>query len=233
VAPGNQLWPLVSPLLSDSNRGVRIRAASLLAVVPTSSQPAGDRERFERAAAEFIAALGTLTASGSTYTVTLPTLMMDYRGDAPSVVVLPFTTMGAESGADYFCDGLTDEIITDLSSVHSLRIICRASAMQLKGTRESPQKVARDLNVRYVLEGSVRLSKNTLDGNTMAAPPGDVNALKTRGHWDGGTLHLHYKQGMNWGRDILDVSGGTLTIVRDLESGGQSTTRTITYTRTS
>jgi non-specific serine/threonine protein kinase len=117
-------------------------------------------------AAEFIAALGTLTASGSTYTVTLPTLMMDYRGDAPSVVVLPFTTMGAESGADYFCDGLTDEIITDLSSVHSLRIICRASAMQLKGTRESPQKVARDLNVRYVLEGSVRLSKNTLDGNT-------------------------------------------------------------------
>jgi len=58
VAPGNQLWPLVSPLLSDSNRGVRIRAASLLAVVPTSSQPAGDRERFERAAAEFIAAQG-------------------------------------------------------------------------------------------------------------------------------------------------------------------------------
>jgi len=51
-----QLWPLVSPLLSDSNRGVRIRAAALLAAVPTASQPAADRERFERAAAEFIAA---------------------------------------------------------------------------------------------------------------------------------------------------------------------------------
>jgi len=54
--PGGQLWPLVSPLLSDSSRGVRIRAASLLASVPTASQPAADRARFERAAAEFIAA---------------------------------------------------------------------------------------------------------------------------------------------------------------------------------
>jgi tetratricopeptide (TPR) repeat protein len=55
-APAAQLWPLVSPLLSDSNWGVRIRAAALLAAVPTSSQPPADRERFERAAAEFIAA---------------------------------------------------------------------------------------------------------------------------------------------------------------------------------
>jgi tetratricopeptide (TPR) repeat protein len=54
--PANQLWPLVSPLLSDSNRGVRITAASVLAAVLTASQPPGDRERFERAAAEFISA---------------------------------------------------------------------------------------------------------------------------------------------------------------------------------
>jgi predicted CXXCH cytochrome family protein len=54
--PANQLWPLVSPLLSDSSRGVRVRAAALLAALPTSSQPAADRERFERAAAEFVAA---------------------------------------------------------------------------------------------------------------------------------------------------------------------------------
>jgi hypothetical protein len=38
---------------------------------------------------------------------------------------------------------------------------------------------------------------------------------------------------MNWGRDILSLSGGTLTVVRDLESGGASTTRTMTYTKTS
>jgi non-specific serine/threonine protein kinase len=76
----------------------------------------------------------------------------------PSVVVLPFTTMDGKADADYFCDGLTDEIITDLSSIRSARIICRTSAMQLKGTKDSPQKIARDLNVRYVLEGSVRLN---------------------------------------------------------------------------
>jgi predicted CXXCH cytochrome family protein len=51
-----QIWPLVSPLLADSNRGVRMRAAAVLAAVPAASQPPADRERFERAAAEFIAA---------------------------------------------------------------------------------------------------------------------------------------------------------------------------------
>jgi predicted CXXCH cytochrome family protein len=50
------LWPLLSPLLTDSVRGVRIRAVSFLAAVPTSRQPTADRERFERAANEFVAA---------------------------------------------------------------------------------------------------------------------------------------------------------------------------------
>jgi Flp pilus assembly protein TadD len=54
--PANQLWPLVSPSLSDPVEGVRIRAVSLLAAVPAASQPGADREMFDRAAAEFIAA---------------------------------------------------------------------------------------------------------------------------------------------------------------------------------
>ncbi|MGZ5872136.1 MAG: tetratricopeptide repeat protein [Bradyrhizobium sp.] len=54
--PAGQIWPWVSPLLSDPVRGVRIRAASLLAAVPTASQPPPDRERFEHAATEFIEA---------------------------------------------------------------------------------------------------------------------------------------------------------------------------------
>lgn len=55
-APATQIWPLVSPLLLDPMRGVRIRAVSLLAAVSAANQPYADRERFERAAAEFIAA---------------------------------------------------------------------------------------------------------------------------------------------------------------------------------
>jgi predicted CXXCH cytochrome family protein len=54
--PVNQLWPLVAPLLSDSSRGVRIRAVGLLAALSTASQPPADREPFDRAAAEFVAA---------------------------------------------------------------------------------------------------------------------------------------------------------------------------------
>ena len=55
--PAAQAWPLIAPLLSDSVLGVRIRAASLLAAVPTEHQPQADRERFERAAAEYVAAV--------------------------------------------------------------------------------------------------------------------------------------------------------------------------------
>jgi hypothetical protein len=71
----------------------------------------------------------------------------------------------------------------------------------------------------------------TLDDKTTELPPGDVMAFKSRAHWEGGKLHLHYKQGMNWGRDQLTLNGSTLTIVRDLESGGQSTTRVLVYSK--
>ncbi|HEY6513377.1 MAG TPA: tetratricopeptide repeat protein, partial [Burkholderiaceae bacterium] len=55
-APPTQLWPLVSPLLADAVLGVRVRAAALLAVVPAANRPPADRERFDRAADEFVAA---------------------------------------------------------------------------------------------------------------------------------------------------------------------------------
>jgi hypothetical protein len=71
----------------------------------------------------------------------------------------------------------------------------------------------------------------TLDGKQRVVPPGDVNGLKTWAHWEGPKLHLHFKQGMNWGRDVLTVNGGSLTVVRDIESGGGSTTRTIIYSK--
>ena len=71
----------------------------------------------------------------------------------------------------------------------------------------------------------------TLDNQTTELPPGDVMAFKSRAHWEVGKLHLHYKQGMNWGRDVFSMSGQTLTVIRDLESGGASTTRTLTYTK--
>jgi hypothetical protein len=71
----------------------------------------------------------------------------------------------------------------------------------------------------------------TLDDKMMIVPAGDVNALKTHAHWDGQKLHLHFKKGMNWGRDIMSIEGGKLVVLRDVESGGASTTFKITYSK--
>ena len=71
----------------------------------------------------------------------------------------------------------------------------------------------------------------TLDDKQTVTPPGDINGLKTWAHWDGAKLHLHFKKGMNWGRDILSLTGGKLTVLRDIESGGGSTTYTLTYSK--
>jgi eukaryotic-like serine/threonine-protein kinase len=126
-------------------------------------------QRFQNAA-EFTAALQSFSNKpfDSIRSVSLGRLFVDQQhveSSDPSVLVLPFTSGEPNGGADYFCDGLTDEIITDLSSVRSLRIICRTSAMRLKDTKDSAQKIARDLNVRYVLEGSVRLNNRTPAGD--------------------------------------------------------------------
>src|SRR5207302_9931425 len=56
----------------------------------------------------------------------------------------------------YFADGLTEEIITDLSRVEALRVISRQSAMRFRGTDKALREVARELNVRYVVTGAVR-----------------------------------------------------------------------------
>jgi eukaryotic-like serine/threonine-protein kinase len=77
-----------------------------------------------------------------------------------SIVVLPFVNL--TEGDDYFTDGLTDEIITDLSSVRALRVISRTSSMRLKGTTDHLSEIAANLGVQYLLEGSVRRSGSSL-----------------------------------------------------------------------
>jgi adenylate cyclase len=74
----------------------------------------------------------------------------------PSIAVLPFTNMGGDPEQDYFADGLTEDLITELSRFQELRVIARNSVMTYKGKPVRVEDVGRDLGVRYVLEGSVR-----------------------------------------------------------------------------
>ncbi|MCX6567053.1 MAG: hypothetical protein NTW38_11650 [Candidatus Aminicenantes bacterium] len=79
-----------------------------------------------------------------------------------SIVVLPFADLSPQKDQEYFCDGMTEEIITDLSHIHELRVISRNSAMMLKGTPKDTGTIGRELNVQYVLEGSLRKAGNDL-----------------------------------------------------------------------
>jgi TolB-like protein len=74
------------------------------------------------------------------------------------LVVLPFRDYSPGGGQEYFVDGLTEQTIADLSRIGGLRVISRTSTMRLKGTQASVSAIARELRVRYALEGSLRRS---------------------------------------------------------------------------
>jgi len=79
-----------------------------------------------------------------------------------SIVVLPFANMSADPEQEYFCDGVTEEIINALSRVKGLRVVARTSAFAFKGKNVDVREIGRKLNVSAVLEGSVRRSGDTL-----------------------------------------------------------------------
>ena len=78
----------------------------------------------------------------------------------PSIAVLPFANMSGDAEQEYFSDGITEDIITNLSRNHSFFVISRSTSFTYKGPAIDVAKVARDLGVRYVLEGSVRRAGN-------------------------------------------------------------------------
>ena len=80
--------------------------------------------------------------------------------DAPSIAVLPFTNMSGDPEQEYFSDGISADIITDLSKVSGLIVIARNSSFAYKGKTPDIRVVGRELGVRSVLEGSVRRAGN-------------------------------------------------------------------------
>lgn len=130
------------------------------------------------------------------------------RGDR-SLVVLPFTNLSPGADDAYFADGLTDEVITDLSRLKALTVISRSSALRLRDTTEPLPLIAASLGVRYVLEGNVRLAGNSLRVTARlvdAAPDATVWADKFQG-----TLDDVFAMQEQISRKIADALEVTLT----------------------
>lgn len=87
--------------------------------------------------------------------------------EKPSIAVLPFDNLSGDAAEDYFADGMTDDLITDLSKVSGLFVIARNSVFTYKKKPVKVQQVAEELGVRYVLEGSVRRAEGRIRINAQ------------------------------------------------------------------
>ena len=98
--------------------------------------------------------------------------------DKPSVAVLPFDNLSADKEQEYFSDGITEDIITDLSKISGLFVVARNSSFTYKGQPVKIRQVAEELGVRYVLEGTVRRAEDKIRITTQL-----VDALKGNQIW--------------------------------------------------
>jgi len=117
-----------------------------------------------------------------------------HRGAQPAITaiaVLPLDNLSGDPDQEYFADGMTDELITDLAQIHSLRVISRTSVMQFKHTKKNLPDIAAALNVDAVIEGSVMRS-----GNNVRVTAQLLNARQDRHLW-----------AASYERDLADIIG--------------------------
>jgi TolB-like protein len=129
-------------------------------------------ETLHRRGYRFIGKLAAapLPALGGGETLALP--------DRPSIAVLPFDNMSDESDQEYFADGMSEDLITALSRIHWLFVIARNSCFVYKNRAVDVKQVARELGVRYVLEGSVRRA-----GKRIRISAQLIDAVTGGHHW--------------------------------------------------
>ena len=135
------------------------------------------------------------------------------RDDRRAIVVLPFANQSPDADNEYFSDGLTEEIISDLAGIKSLSVISRTSSMQLKGTAKDIRTIGRELGVRYVLEGSVRKA-----GNSLRITSRLIDASSDAQLWGekySGTIDDVFEVQERVAREIVGALGITLTSDED------------------
>ncbi len=105
---------------------------------------------------ERLVTVHTVEMNGDDTSGTQELATLDALLEKPAVAVLPFNNLGGDPEQDYFCDGLTEDIITLLAAWRTFPVIARNSTFAYKGSYPDIRQVAKELNARYVIEGSVR-----------------------------------------------------------------------------
>lgn len=105
----------------------------------------------------------------------------------PSIAVLPFEDLSPQKDQEYVCDGMTDQLITNLTKIPELKVIARTSVMQLKNTQKTIQQISKELGVKYILDGTIRKSGSQLSVSASlidAAEGLNIWANDYRRRWD-------------------------------------------------
>jgi adenylate cyclase len=151
------IWPNVvvtdeslAHCVSEVRQAIGDSKQTIIATVP--------RRGYRFAAPVLRVATSTATSGGADS----GTHSQSLRLDRPSVAVLPFANLSGDPQQDYFSDGITEDITTELSRFSELSVIARNSAFQYKGKAVDVRQVGRELGARYILEGSVRRSDDRI-----------------------------------------------------------------------
>ena len=144
--------------------------------VPRAVEQAVSRALAKERAARFAAASDFARAlrvgsSGATVEVRQP------ADERTSIAVLPFTNLSADKENEYFSDGITEELIGALAKVSGLRVVSRSSAFAFKGKKASAREIGASLDVRFLLEGSVRRAGNRLRASAQLVRVSDDSHL--------------------------------------------------------
>jgi adenylate cyclase len=128
---------------------------------PPTAAPAAARTGKRRGPGIAVAAVLVSIAAAAIYALLAPAPEPPpvdelESADKPSIVVLPFTNMSGDPQQEYFADGISEDLTTDLSKISGLFVVARNSAFSYKGRQVDVRTVAEELGVRYLLEGSIR-----------------------------------------------------------------------------
>jgi adenylate cyclase len=146
--------------IAEPMRVYRVRTGPEAPVPLTSQRKPRAATSWRRGALIAVALLALLGGAMSVWQ--LVSRPLSPLPDKPSIAVLPFVNMSGDSEQEYFSDGMTEDLITELSRLSGLFVIARNSVFTYKGKAVKPEQVSRDLGVQYLLEGSVRKANNRI-----------------------------------------------------------------------